>query len=102
MPKDETDLRHGAAVLWPGSSEYLVTVYQCLKHAKRGGWLLAGATINSLLNGPKSERAGCLRHLRSQVEDAISTRNGPKRERYDAAIKALDRLDRLDARAKSC
>lgn len=95
MSKDEAKLVQGAGFHWPDSGEHMLAVYVCLKHATRKGWIWAGATIQALLLGPKTDREHLLGCLRERVEESKATRKGPKFDRYEAAIKGLDALDQM-------
>ena len=101
MPKDERNLQIGAELHWPGSSAHLLAVYACLKKSERMGWLWAGATITALLRSP-DERTGALACLRERVTtQGKAARQGPKYDRYHAAVLALDALDAMHAGGQS-
>lgn len=87
MMRGEANLRAGADRLWPGTADDLVAVYAALNCREHGLW--ATMTIRVLLTMAQ-ERVSCLAALRRRIPRA--SRRGPKRDREEAAMAALDRL----------
>lgn len=89
MTRAETKLHQGAEGLWPGSGDDLVTVYRAFTGRSDSFW--CAAMIAAMLRG-MGTREKALASLRERVPRA--GRPGPKMQRAEAALAALDRLDR--------
>jgi hypothetical protein len=92
----EAALYEAAEHLWLGSGKALVAIYHRLGNDDLGGWLNATSWIKVGLVDP-DQRPAMARALRRDVEATKPTRNGPKMDRYNAAIAGLATIDKLIA-----
>lgn len=88
MTRTEQLLHDGAEHHWPGSGDDLVIVYRAANDREQR--LYFAATISALLRN-QDQRSKCLESLARRLPTV--SRSGPKRDRIEAARKALERLE---------
>lgn len=88
MTPTERKLHSGAELHWPGSGDDLVTVYRAAPD--REVRLYFAVTMAVLLRN-QDQRSKCLESLARRLPTV--SRSGPKRDRIEAALAALERLE---------